>query len=56
MLDLLSTEVQDYNHLPGGCNILFMDGHVEFQRYPNGGVGPQPVNDLVARIIGAVVS
>ncbi|HEX73024.1 MAG TPA: hypothetical protein ENN65_06885, partial [Candidatus Hydrogenedentes bacterium] len=22
-----------FNHLPGGCNVLFMDGHVEFIRY-----------------------
>jgi prepilin-type N-terminal cleavage/methylation domain-containing protein/prepilin-type processing-associated H-X9-DG protein len=29
--------VQDYfNHLPGGSNVLYMDGHVEFQRYPGG--------------------
>lgn len=23
-----------FNHLPGGCNVLFMDGHIEFVRYP----------------------
>lgn len=23
-----------FNHLPGGCNVLYMDGHVEFIRYP----------------------
>jgi prepilin-type N-terminal cleavage/methylation domain-containing protein/prepilin-type processing-associated H-X9-DG protein len=23
----------NYNHLPGGCNVLYMDGHVEFMRY-----------------------
>ncbi len=22
------------NHLPWGCNVLFMDGHVHFERYP----------------------
>lgn len=22
-----------FNHVPGGCNVLFMDGHVEFVRY-----------------------
>ena len=22
------------NHVPGGCNVLYMDGHVEFLRYP----------------------
>ena len=24
----------DFNHVPGGSNVLFMDGHVEFVRYP----------------------
>lgn len=23
-----------FNHLPGGSNVLFMDGHVEFAKYP----------------------
>lgn len=32
--DLLSTDPTDYNHIPGGANWLFMDGHVEFQKYP----------------------
>ena len=32
--DLLSADSIDYNHVPGGANWLFMDGHVEFQKYP----------------------
>lgn len=24
----------EYNHVPGGCNVLYMDGHVSFQKYP----------------------
>jgi prepilin-type N-terminal cleavage/methylation domain-containing protein/prepilin-type processing-associated H-X9-DG protein len=24
-----------FNHVPGGSNVLFMDGHVEFLRYPS---------------------
>jgi len=35
-----------FNHPPGGANVLYMDGHVEFLRYPNkegilhpGGIG-----------------
>ena len=23
-----------FNHIPGGCNVLYMDGHVAFIRYP----------------------
>ncbi len=25
-----------FNHVPGGCNILYMDGHVSFERWPTG--------------------
>lgn len=25
--------VEMFNHVPGGCNVLFMDGHVEFIKY-----------------------
>jgi len=31
--DTISTNVATYNHIPGGANVLFMDGHVEFLRY-----------------------
>lgn len=59
MIDTVSTSVESYNHLPGGSNVLYMDGHVEFNRYPVGPTeadnGPQPINALVARIIGALV-
>jgi prepilin-type processing-associated H-X9-DG protein len=27
------TGIETFNHLPGGANILYMDGHVAFQRY-----------------------
>ena len=30
-----------FNHVPGGCNVLYMDGHVDFVRYP----GEYPVLD-----------
>jgi prepilin-type N-terminal cleavage/methylation domain-containing protein/prepilin-type processing-associated H-X9-DG protein len=29
-----------FNHIPGGCNVLFMDGHVEFRKYSK--PGPMP--------------
>jgi prepilin-type processing-associated H-X9-DG protein len=35
MGDLISNNAQFYNHVPGGSNILYMDGHVEFLKYPN---------------------
>ncbi len=30
----VSPGIELYNHLPGGSNVLYMDGHVDFQRYP----------------------
>jgi len=27
-------QMMDFNHTPGGSNVLYMDGHVEFARYP----------------------
>jgi prepilin-type processing-associated H-X9-DG protein len=26
---------QRFNHIPGGSNVLYMDGHVEFMKYPS---------------------
>ncbi len=34
MFDKISMKASDFNHVPGGSNVLFMDGHVEFRRYP----------------------
>ena len=52
MNDALSTELDNYNHVPGGCNVLFMDGHVEFIKYP----GKAPVNRAVAIWVGEAFS
>lgn len=30
-----TTESAQFNHVPGGANTLYMDGHVQFNRYPN---------------------
>jgi prepilin-type N-terminal cleavage/methylation domain-containing protein/prepilin-type processing-associated H-X9-DG protein len=32
--DALSTNATKFNHVPGGANVLYMDGHVEFLKYP----------------------
>jgi prepilin-type processing-associated H-X9-DG protein len=33
----------EYNHVPGGGNVLYMDGHVEFRKYDP--VGKFPINN-----------
>jgi len=35
MWDEVSTNPEGFNHIPAGCNVLYMDGHVEFERYPS---------------------
>ncbi len=42
MGDMIGIDPGLYNHIPGGSNILYMDGHVEFGRYEK--LGPAPVN------------
>ncbi len=44
MMDVVSAKASDFNHVPGGSNVLYMDGHVEFLKYP----GKAPVNHSVA--------
>ncbi len=39
---------QSFNHVPGGCNVLYMDGHVEFLKYVRD--GEFPVNELTANV------
>jgi prepilin-type N-terminal cleavage/methylation domain-containing protein/prepilin-type processing-associated H-X9-DG protein len=43
-----SATSQSFNHVPGGCNVLYMDGHVEFHRYEQ--YGEFPVNELTGNI------
>jgi prepilin-type N-terminal cleavage/methylation domain-containing protein/prepilin-type processing-associated H-X9-DG protein len=40
---------QGFNHVPGGCNVLYMDGHVEFLKYPAG----WPASPLAAGLMAA---
>ncbi len=46
--DILSTDASGFNHVPGGSNVLYLDGHVKFQRYP----GEPPVWPLGAQFFG----
>jgi prepilin-type processing-associated H-X9-DG protein len=50
MIDQLGSggTVSLFNHIPGGCNILYLDGHCTFVRYP----GAAPVNRPMANIMG----
>jgi prepilin-type N-terminal cleavage/methylation domain-containing protein/prepilin-type processing-associated H-X9-DG protein len=38
--EIWQTEPKNFNHVPGGANVLYMDGHVEFIRFP----GKTPVS------------
>jgi prepilin-type processing-associated H-X9-DG protein len=35
--DIVITDVTRFNHVPGGANAVYMDGHVEFHKYPSEG-------------------
>ncbi|HPO15886.1 MAG TPA: prepilin-type N-terminal cleavage/methylation domain-containing protein [Candidatus Hydrogenedentes bacterium] len=50
MGDLVTTDVVYFNHVPGGSNFLYLDGHVAFLKYQE--LGPGPCNGLVARTSG----
>ena len=50
MWDQTSTNVKLYNHIPGGGNVLYMDGHVDFIRYPD----EAPVSENFALASGAL--
>ncbi len=50
MMDRLSTVVSDYNHVPGGSNVLYLDGHVEFIRFND----RAPVLPDVALVFGEI--
>jgi prepilin-type N-terminal cleavage/methylation domain-containing protein/prepilin-type processing-associated H-X9-DG protein len=49
-VDFISSDGKDFNHIPGGCNVLWMDGHVEFLRYGS----DFPCTRAAAVIIGSI--
>jgi prepilin-type processing-associated H-X9-DG protein len=52
MLDIIGAgkQTQLFNHIPGGSNVLYLDGHVEFLKYP----GKAPICKSLANLIGAI--
>jgi prepilin-type N-terminal cleavage/methylation domain-containing protein/prepilin-type processing-associated H-X9-DG protein len=50
MYDQNSTYPSGFNHIPGGSNVLYMDGHVEFIRYED----RVPIKKANAHITAAV--
>jgi len=48
MNDAIAEEVTHFNHIPGGANVLYLDGHVEFIRFTGAiepGESPFPMNE-----------
>ncbi len=50
MMDVFTfdPDIVIFNHMPGGSNVLFLDGHVDFWKYP---AGPGPVTRPVGRLL-----
>jgi prepilin-type N-terminal cleavage/methylation domain-containing protein/prepilin-type processing-associated H-X9-DG protein len=48
--DKIQEDPKHFNHVPGGGNVLYMDGHVEFIKYP----GEFPFSALMATRAGEV--
>ena len=49
MCDRVATDPSRFSHVPGGANVLYLDGHVEFRKYP----GPAPLSVALAATLGA---
>jgi prepilin-type N-terminal cleavage/methylation domain-containing protein/prepilin-type processing-associated H-X9-DG protein len=47
MADLTAISPALFNHIPGGSNVLFMDGHVAFLKYQESGYTSKPYATLV---------
>lgn len=49
MYDIAGAKAELFNHVPGGSNVLYLDGHVQFVKYKDG----VPVDLSMALLIGA---
>ncbi|MFA6240524.1 MAG: H-X9-DG-CTERM domain-containing protein [Candidatus Hydrogenedentales bacterium] len=50
LFDTISESPSAFAHIPGGSNVLYMDGHVEFIKYP----GQFPICEAWARLMPVV--
>jgi len=49
--EIAADEATHFNHVPGGCNVLYMDGHVSFVRY----LGDPMATDFPVNLGGMIV-
>jgi prepilin-type N-terminal cleavage/methylation domain-containing protein/prepilin-type processing-associated H-X9-DG protein len=50
LFDRIDIDPMGFNHLPGGANVVYMDGHAQWSKYP----GKFPVNRAWAECVGEV--
>ena len=50
MLDGATDNVRQFTHVPGGGNVLYMDGHVEFLKYPSEGPMTRAIVEIMSLI------
>jgi prepilin-type processing-associated H-X9-DG protein len=54
MFDHVAVSLNLFNHVPGGSNVLYMDGHVAFSRYQE--KGEDLANRRVAETLGVMAA
>jgi prepilin-type N-terminal cleavage/methylation domain-containing protein/prepilin-type processing-associated H-X9-DG protein len=50
-----SFSLESFSHVPGGCNVLLMDGHVEFAKFPSA-VGSGGANIITSPFFGSAIN
>ncbi len=53
--EISDDETSHFNHVPGGCNVLYMDGHVEFLKYMPQTVAGFDKNNIFPVNIGGII-